>query len=32
MNDCEKYFNLIMEARKNQQKQQNFRNKARLKP
>ena len=32
MNDCEKYLNLIMEARINQQKQQNFRNKARLKP
>ena len=32
MNDCEKYLNLIMEARTNQQKQQNFRNKARLKP
>ena len=31
MNDCEKYLNLIMEARINQQKQQNFRNKARLK-
>ena len=32
MNDCEKYLNLIMEAGINQQKQQNFRNKAILKP